>query len=282
MKFRYIKVRSTRYPFLAHISLNRPPVNALNNHMQKEIAEAFEHLSAEEKISMVLLEVNKCGGADLREMVSEGMRPDFTYDFARMFDAISICKKPIIGVMNGPLIGAGTTLALLCDHTIVSSTSRFGYPECFFGLKPSISAPYAIARMGRANAIHYFSNGQIFGAEVAKQMNIVTEICTPDLLEATLNQRLEQFLESPHSILSMEQSTVKAYEGDDAKDDDMIKMVDKAIELCQDRSTGGRKELVRHTSMELATDIAPEGVQRLINKYLDEQLGRSLNTGRVV
>ena len=125
---------------IALVTLNRPPVNALNRAMRDALIEAFDAISERDDVRVaVLTGAGKvfCAGADLKD------RPDNTKLGAfgshnrvtrETGNAIRECAKPVIAAVNGAALGAGLGLMAACDIFLASENASFGMPEIDVGL----------------------------------------------------------------------------------------------------------------------------------------------------
>ena len=125
---------------VALVTLNRPPVNALNRAMRDAIIETFDAIAERDDIRVaVLTGAGKafCAGADLKD------RPDPTKTGAyhahnrvtrETGNAIRECAKPVIAAVNGAALGAGLGLMAACDIFLVAEDAAFGMPEIDVGL----------------------------------------------------------------------------------------------------------------------------------------------------
>ena len=125
---------------VALVTLDRPPVNALNRAMRDAIIEVFDAISERDDIRVaVLTGAGKafCAGADLKD------RPDNTkvgafHSHNRVTretgNAIRECAKPVIAAVNGAALGAGLGLMAACDIYFAAEDAVFGMPEIDVGL----------------------------------------------------------------------------------------------------------------------------------------------------
>src|SRR5579885_2120887 len=109
---------------VAEVRLNRPEArNAMNLPMCLGLREAFEALDAEEDIRVVLLTAAGpafCAGADLKERTDKDeawVRQRRLASFAA-YDSVERCRKPVVALVSGPVVGSGGELALACDFIV--------------------------------------------------------------------------------------------------------------------------------------------------------------------
>jgi len=126
--------------YVALVTLNRPPVNALNRAMRERIVSVFDEISERSDVRVAILTgAGKvfCSGADLKD------RPDATqlgafHSHNRITretgNCIRECGKPVIAAINGAALGAGVGLMASCDIFYASEEAVFGMPEINVGL----------------------------------------------------------------------------------------------------------------------------------------------------
>jgi enoyl-CoA hydratase len=125
---------------VALVTLNRPPVNALNRAMRDAIIETFDAVSERDDIRVaVLTGAGKtfCAGADLKDRPDPGRTGAF-HAHNRVTretgNAIRECAKPVIAAVNGAALGAGLGLMAACDIYFAAEDAMFGMPEIDVGL----------------------------------------------------------------------------------------------------------------------------------------------------
>jgi cyclohexa-1,5-dienecarbonyl-CoA hydratase len=116
---------------VAKLVLNHPKFNVLTVPMMTEIAVAIESLSSRSDIKAIVLSSSQemfSAGISLED--SKADRVFQTLDaFTRVFQAIREISKPLIVVVNGPAIGAGSELVAFGDMIIATPKAKFAQPE---------------------------------------------------------------------------------------------------------------------------------------------------------
>ena len=178
---------------VAVVTLDRPPVNALNNAMRVQIKETFEGLSQRKDVNAVVLTAAGprvfCAGVDLRERAAEraatgGERP---LDPGRLWrdtkNAVQDCAVPVIAAVNGAAIGAGLGLVTACDVIFASSSARFGVTEINVGL---LGGGAALMKMvGRGKARRMYFTGELESADELYRLGAIEAVVEPDQLLST-------------------------------------------------------------------------------------------------
>lgn len=171
---------------IAVITLDRPPVNAMNRAMRARLIEIFDEISDRDDVRVaVLTSALKlfCAGADLKD------RPD--PDMPGAFDGhnritrethncIVECKKPVIAAVNGAALGLGFALMAHCDIMLASEDAVFGMPEIDVGLAGGAAMLHMI--LGRSHMRRLFFTGDRIPAAELYRMNVLEAVLPPDRL----------------------------------------------------------------------------------------------------
>jgi enoyl-CoA hydratase/carnithine racemase len=92
--------------------------------------------------------------------------------------------KPVIGAVNGNAIGAGLSLALVCDIIIASDKAKFGAPFVKVGLHPDNGATcLLVQRLGLYRATELLLTSRIIDARQAEKIGLVNQIAPADQLD---------------------------------------------------------------------------------------------------
>jgi len=127
--------------FVATLTLNSPPVNALTRTLNDELTLALDRISEMDEVRVVVLTgAGKvfCAGADLKGRASvikgPGDLPAHSRRTRECFHAIRECAKPVICAINGAALGSGVAMAASSDVLIASEKASLGLPEVDVGL----------------------------------------------------------------------------------------------------------------------------------------------------
>ncbi|WP_299563877.1 enoyl-CoA hydratase [uncultured Mycolicibacterium sp.] len=125
----------TREGSVITLELQRPERrNALNTELVDTLREAVQSAAAEEGVRAIVLTGQGtvfCAGADLSGDVFAAEFPDKATALNKAIDAVPL---PVIAAVNGPAIGAGVQLAMICDLRVVAPEAFFQFPVAKYGL----------------------------------------------------------------------------------------------------------------------------------------------------
>lgn len=182
------------------LTLDRPetrnPISDIDMIEQLEIAVA--DINDDRSVRAVILTgagTAFCSGGNVKQMrARQGMfgggpaelRQNYRHGIQRIPRALWGCEVPIIGAVNGPAIGAGCDLALLCDLRIASSTAIFAESFIKLGIIAGDGGAWLLPRaIGLARACEMAYTGDAVDAETALAWGMVSQVVAPaDLLDA--------------------------------------------------------------------------------------------------
>jgi len=174
---------------LAVVTIDRPPVNALNSALIEELTRAFLEIGARKDVGCVILtgagEKAFVAGADIAEMVDKGgleMRR-FSQARHRLGEAIETIPQPVIAAINGYALGGGCEIALACDLRLASDRARLGQPEVNLGIIPGFGGTQRLTRLvGAGWASELVLAGEPIDAATAERIGLVNRAVPHDKL----------------------------------------------------------------------------------------------------
>jgi enoyl-CoA hydratase len=147
-----------------------------------------------------------CAGADLPTVFGDVDAPvgelrDQLQSYYRSFLGILDLAIPTIAAVQGPAIGAGLNLALVCDLCIVGPAGRLGATFSRIGLHPGGGCTYFLTRaVGRQRALSILLEGQTLDAQTAVAYGLALELVDDPLARA---------LEIAHVLAGRDPGTLK-------------------------------------------------------------------------
>jgi 2-(1,2-epoxy-1,2-dihydrophenyl)acetyl-CoA isomerase len=111
-------------------------------------------------------------------------------------------RKPIIAAINGPAIGWGLTLSLLCDIRVAAESARMSMRFTQIGLIPEAASPLLLPRIvGLANALDLSLTAKTIDAAEAYRIGLVNYLVPDDQLMDKTMEIAESIAEkSPTAI----------------------------------------------------------------------------------
>lgn len=130
----------TPAPFVAVVTLDHPPVNALDTRTRETLVSTFDEIQGRDDVRVVVLTARGkifCAGADIKEKQTLASSPgNYTRANRLIRDAfygVLDSSKPVIAAVNGGALGAGFILAACCDMVLAAEDAYFSMPEIDVG-----------------------------------------------------------------------------------------------------------------------------------------------------
>jgi len=171
---------------VATVTLNRPQVNnAYNGDLLQGLHDAMDSIGREPHLRIVVLRGNGRhfqAGADLSWISGVAERSPAENERASRVAAEAIrrldtCPVPTLALIQGGCFGGGTGVAAACDVVVASEDALFSISETRWGLMAGIILPQLCQAIGLRQTRRYALTGERFGAEEARQIGLVHEVC---------------------------------------------------------------------------------------------------------
>lgn len=196
------------------LTLNRPEkLNAYTGTMHEELIDALDRADADDDIRAIIFTGAGrayCAGADL----SRGAKT-FDYEDRGVAGAGEVvrdgggvltlriyqCKKPVIGAINGPSVGVGSTMQLPMDVRIAADTAKFGFVFARRGVVPEACSSYFLPRLvGISQALDWAYSGRVFDAQEALAGGLVKEVVPADQLMARAREVARSYADHSSAV----------------------------------------------------------------------------------
>ena len=193
----------TRQDGVARVTLNRPELrNAFDDALIGKLSQAFAELAADRSVHVIVLAGNGpafCAGADLNWMKRMA---GYSYEenladakgLADMLAALDRLPKPTIARVHGPVFAGGTGLVAACDIAVGTPEAKFCLSEAKLGLSPATISPYVIRAMGERLARRYFLTAEVFEAQEAYRIGMLSLLVPPGELDAAVAELVKHLL----------------------------------------------------------------------------------------
>jgi enoyl-CoA hydratase len=167
------------------LSIERPPANAMDVALLRDLLTAVEHVASEPPRALVL--AGRRGffsaGADLK--LVPGYGPQDQREMVASINAMALgvyeLPCPVIGAITGHAIAGGLVLALCTDIRVASSAGRYGltevkvgvpYPQAAIGVVAAELAPHAARVLALGN--------ELIDAAECLRLGVFDEVREPD------------------------------------------------------------------------------------------------------
>ncbi|NBB16204.1 enoyl-CoA hydratase [Caulobacter sp. SLTY] len=222
---------------IAVVTLNRPEaMNALSKALRSELYKAMTALDADDEVSVVVLtgagERAFTAGLDLKELGSDAKAMGAANAEGAQENpvkAIELCRKPVIGAINGVAITGGFEVALACDVLIASENARFADTHARVGIMPGWGLSQKLSRLiGIYRAKELSLTGNFLDAQTACDWGLVNRVVPAGELMPTALKLAADMATIPVETLSFYKGLI---------DEGFGKSFGKAMEIEHERSS---------------------------------------------
>lgn len=182
---------------VATITLNRPPVNALDAELIADVDEAIG--KAEDPAVRAVLVTGSpyfSVGADINGFqgaFDSGAQDRQSAGLSGVVSRLAALGKPTIAAVRGIALGGGLELAMGADFRFLDDEARVGQPEIRLGLIPGAGGTQRLSRIvGYQRAKEICLSGRHVGAEEALAIGLADRVVpADDLLQAAMETARE-------------------------------------------------------------------------------------------
>ena len=188
---------------VARVTLDRPEVrNAFDDALIAALTRALLEVSIDKSVRVVVLAGNGpafCAGADLnwmKRMAGYGYAENLAdaQALATMLATLDRLPKPTIARVHGPAFAGGTGLVAACDIAVGTPEAKFCFSEAKLGLSPATIGPYVVRAVGERMARRYFLTAEVFGAEEACRIGLLSALVAPASLDSEVDSLVKHLL----------------------------------------------------------------------------------------
>ena len=175
---------------ICRITIDRPPVNALDHGLLEQLTDDFTRAG---KLSDHVIMISGrpgrfCAGLDtkiIKAPGAEGLK-DLLALLSNLLEVVARCPVPTMAAVSGHCLGGGTVLAALCDYRLMAEGNfKIGLPEINIGLQLPRKVHTIIARLtGPQLAQRLCVEGLLLTPEQARQAGLLDELTAADDLAA--------------------------------------------------------------------------------------------------
>ena len=222
--------------------------NALGGELLTQFDEALDSANADPAIRAVVVtnEGNTfCAGANLKERAGAAApsRPSISFD--ALLEKIQTSATPVIGQIDGHVVGGGNGLAAAFDISVACEDVKFGFTEVRLGVVPAIISVVCLPKMNRGNAMDAFLRGNRFSATRAAAMGLINYAVPGDQLESAVDEIVSDIAKGGPNAVSVAKQLVNEVPAMDQKDA-FAKMAKLSAELFSgDEAKGGMRAFLK-------------------------------------
>jgi enoyl-CoA hydratase len=189
-------VSTERDGFVAVVTIDHPPVNALSAALLEELEAEIDRLDGDDDLRAIVLvgagERAFVAGADIsefpaqREAEPEAQESGSARGIQKLGHRMDAARTPFVAAIQGFCLGGGLELAMCCDIRVASEDAQLGQPEIKLGLIPGGGGTQRLPRLvgiGRAMLLNL--TGDFIDAQTAYDWGLVEKVVPREELRET-------------------------------------------------------------------------------------------------
>lgn len=202
------------------VTINRPgELNAVNADLHRALARVWRQLAADTEARVVILTGAGrafSAGGDLEWITSflddPVARDESIREGAEIVEELLRCPLPVIAAVNGPAVGLGASIAILCDIVLISERAHLADPHVAVGLVAGDGgAAFWPLLTPILRTREYLYTGDRIDAATAVEFGLASRVVPADDLLPAARRLAERLAKQPHSALSSTKRVVNMY-----------------------------------------------------------------------
>jgi enoyl-CoA hydratase/carnithine racemase len=192
---------------VATIRLDRPPMNAINDDLTRDLAAVATQVAARDDVRAVVLwggEKVFAAGADVKMMAPmspRDIKPMIT-GLQEVYHLVEEIPKVTIAAINGYALGGGCELVMCADFRFAAEDATLGQPEIKLGVIPGAGGTQRLPRLvGPARAKDIIYSGRFVPAEEALAIGLVDEVFPPGEVYPKAVEAARRYADGPTMAL---------------------------------------------------------------------------------
>lgn len=165
---------------IATITLARAGGNRISMRMVKELSRVCDHLEDESQAKVVVFRGD--GGSFSEGIDFEDFDPDKPMDihgfnrWEKCCTRLERLPKSTLALVDGPAVGGGLQIALVCDQRIATSRSTFQLPEVHMGFLPGMATFRFAKYVGLGHAKRILLTSPTLDAAEAARLGLIDRV----------------------------------------------------------------------------------------------------------
>ena len=195
-------VSVTKDDAVAVVTLDRPPVNALNEEFALELKAGFTEC-ADPAIRAVVVTGSPhfAAGADIKGFQASfdaGVEERSAWTLQEAIATLEGLEKPTLAAVHGYALGGGLEVAMGADFRYLADDSRVGQPEILLGLIPGAGGTQRLARLvGYQRAKEMVLSGRQISADEALEIGLADRVFPSAELDAAALESAREWATKP-------------------------------------------------------------------------------------
>lgn len=177
---------------IATITLDSPHNrNALSAQLRRELRDSLAKAGDDARVRVIVLtHTGKvfCSGMDLKEARGADASAQGINEFPEILHQIWASPKPVVARLAGPARAGGVGMAAAADIVVAAREATFAFSEVRVGVVPAVISLTVLPRITPRAAQELFLTGEVFDAERAARIGLITAAVDAENLDAEVDR----------------------------------------------------------------------------------------------
>lgn len=196
--------------------------NAISLEMVDSLTRVLKYADFDPEVRVIVITGEGsafCAGGDVKAMQnktgmfageSNELRMRYIHGIQQIPKCIEDLSTPLVAMVNGPAIGAGCDLAMMCDLRIGSSKSKFGETFVKLGLVPGDGGTFFLQRViGFSKAMQMSLTGDLVAGDEAFQWGLLNYLVKDEELQFETEKLAQKIAANAPVAVQMTKKTMK-------------------------------------------------------------------------
>ena len=189
------------------ITIDRPPVNALNHTLLEELIADFKEAGQKSDHGIILTgtAARFCPGLDTKILTGkdEKEKARLMSLLSELLKVVTYCPVPVVAAINGHCLGGGAVLAALCDYRVMEKGEfKIGVPEVKLGVHLPKHVHNLLARLtGNHFAARLCQEGLLLEPGAALDSGLVDELVKKNKAKKAARRWCKTILSLPRETM---------------------------------------------------------------------------------
>jgi enoyl-CoA hydratase/carnithine racemase len=201
------------------VRLNRPDqLNGTNRPMHQALARVWDHLEDDADARAVIVTGTGptfSAGGDFDYMQEniddQAMRAQTISEGRAIIRGMVRCPLPVIAAVNGPAVGLGCSIAVLCDIVLMAENAFLADPHLRMGLVPGDGGMVWPALIGLSRAKEYLFLGSRIPPEKAVELGLASRVVASGELMPEALALANRLAQVPPAALQRTKTALNGY-----------------------------------------------------------------------
>ena len=199
---------------VVRLTLHNSPLNVIDVAMMEELAQALGEIEGRSDVAVVVLSGEGrafSAGVDVAAHTPDKVA-EMLLKFHTVVRALVASRKVTIAAVQGPCLGGGAELAMVCDIVHTTTTAQWGFPEIKLGCYPPVACTALATLVGQKRAAELILTGRTISGTEAAAMGLANRAVAEKDLADVVEQIVQELGRLSPAALAVTKKAIYAWD----------------------------------------------------------------------